>query len=603
MAKKSVRSPDSAALVEDVVMTPLTTEQSRKPYTVLARRYRSREFEDLIGQEPIARTLRNAIATGRTAHAYLFCGTRGVGKTSLARIFARALNAGQGEGDQGAVGEAILRGEDLDVMEIDGASNRGIDDARELIAGAGLAPTRGKYRIYIIDEVHMLTTPAFNALLKTMEEPPSHVKFILCTTEPHKVPQTIQSRCQRFDFRNIPATEIAKHLGVVSVKEGMDSSTDALLAVARMANGSMRDGLSLLDRLFAASTDHRVDAALLEQVFGLPQDALLLDLIAAIVEERCADALAIGGKLLEGGTAVEHSLDMLAERFRWLLVAATCGGESALLECASASRDRLAGLAPRVDPAYCVHAIAACDSIGRSIRASSAPRALFDACLVRLALASRFASGAALLAGAPRTPTGVDAKKADDPRTERVGGQESRASALPRPAVPEPRALPPRTVSASPNSAPNSVSCESVEIHSLEALRAQLAVVGEQSPADNALIGELALIEFTRTRDEVRVVLDADASTASGRFVLDNPDRVRALLRRVLNGPVQFDLRPRLGTTAPAPSVAIGIDASVRNDPIVRGVMELFDASIVEVTRLPLAGSTETVANDAPESH
>ena len=167
---------------------PSAAMATAKPYTVLARRYRSRDFGEVIGQDPISRTLQNAIATNRTAHAYLFCGTRGVGKTSMARIFARALNRDEALTEGDAIGDAILRGEDLDVIEIDGASNRGIDDARDLIAGAGLAPTRGKFRIYIIDEVHMLTTPAFNALLKTMEEPPSHVKFILCTTEPHKVP-------------------------------------------------------------------------------------------------------------------------------------------------------------------------------------------------------------------------------------------------------------------------------------------------------------------------------------------------------------------------------------------------------------------------------
>ena len=201
-------------------------------YTVLARRYRSRSFDELIGQESIARTLQNAIAMGRTAHAYLFCGTRGVGKTSMARVFARALNAPKELGQAEAVGASILRGEDLDVIEIDGASNRGVDDARDLISKAGIAPARSPYRIYIIDEVHMLTTPAFNALLKTMEEPPSHVKFILCTTEPHKVPATIQSRCQRFDFRPIPTGRIVEHLKAVLAQEGLEAEESAVHLVA-----------------------------------------------------------------------------------------------------------------------------------------------------------------------------------------------------------------------------------------------------------------------------------------------------------------------------------------------------------------------------------
>ncbi|MBC8309489.1 MAG: DNA polymerase III subunit gamma/tau, partial [Planctomycetes bacterium] len=193
-------------------------------YTVLARRYRSSTFEDIVGQEPIARTLRNAIESDRTAHAYLFSGTRGVGKTSMARIFARELNSSEDLTQKGEISKAILRGEDLDVIEIDGASNRGVQEARDLIAASVLAPTRCKYRIYIIDEVHMLTTPAFNALLKTMEEPPSHVKFILCTTEPHKVPATIQSRCQRFDFRSIPSAKIAAHLDFILREEGIDAA-------------------------------------------------------------------------------------------------------------------------------------------------------------------------------------------------------------------------------------------------------------------------------------------------------------------------------------------------------------------------------------------
>ena len=280
--------------------------EAPRGYTVLARRYRSRSFDELIGQESIARTLQNAIAMGRTAHAYLFCGTRGVGKTSMARVFARALNAPKDLGQAEAVGASILRGEDLDVIEIDGASNRGVDDARDLISKAGIAPARSPYRIYIIDEVHMLTTPAFNALLKTMEEPPSHVKFILCTTEPHKVPATIQSRCQRFDFRNIPATAIAGHLRDVLQKEGIGAEDAAVMQVARLANGSMRDGLSLLDRLVAASTDGRITQALLQDVLGIPDGALVNGLVSAIGSGDAKAALGSAAGLLESGTSVEQ---------------------------------------------------------------------------------------------------------------------------------------------------------------------------------------------------------------------------------------------------------------------------------------------------------
>ena len=225
-------------------------------YTVLARRYRSRDFDEVVGQEPIARTLTNAITSDRIAHAYLFCGTRGVGKTTMARLLARALNVTDELVEADAISDAIMRGEDLDVIEIDGASNRGVQEARDLIASAGLKPSRCPYRIYIIDEVHMLTRDAFNALLKTMEEPPVHVKFILCTTEPNDVLQTIQSRCQRFDFRAIPDHLIAEHLEHILGKEGVEADPDALARISRLGAGSMRDALSILDRLLEIGRAH-----------------------------------------------------------------------------------------------------------------------------------------------------------------------------------------------------------------------------------------------------------------------------------------------------------------------------------------------------------
>ncbi len=360
-----------------------------KAYTVLARRYRSRTFDEVVGQESIARTLRNAIEHGRTAHAYLFCGTRGVGKTSMARILARALNA-RAQVQAGEIGDAIMRGEDMDVVEIDGASNRGIDDARELIAAAGIAPARSPYKIYIIDEVHMLTVPAFNALLKTMEEPPAHVKFILCTTEPHKVPATIQSRCQRFDFRNIPAQRIAAHLGDVLARESIAADDAAVMQVARIANGSMRDALSLLDRLVAAGADGRVTVRLLEEVLGVPDAAAVAGVVSAIGSGDARAALERAGALLEGGTSIEQAVELLADRFRTLMVAAVCGESTPLLELADEARAEAVRDARAFDPATLAHLVAVTDAVLRSVKQSAVPRTIFDAAVVRMALASRF---------------------------------------------------------------------------------------------------------------------------------------------------------------------------------------------------------------------
>ena len=387
------KDPEAAAEAPAASLIPGLEPAAPKAYTVLARRYRSRTFDEVVGQEAISRTLQNAIAHGRTAHAYLFCGTRGVGKTSMARIFARALNA-KGQSQAAEIGDAIMRGEDIDVVEIDGASNRGIDDARDLIAGAGIAPARSAHKIYIIDEVHMLTVQAFNALLKTMEEPPPHVKFILCTTEPHKVPATIQSRCQRFDFRNIPATKIAGHLRDVLSKESIAADDAAVMQVARLANGSMRDGLSLLDRLVAASGDGRISAQLLSEVLGMPDGAAIAGVVEAIGAGDARASLERAASLLEGGTSIEQALELLADRFRTLMVAAVCGESSELLELAEEARRDAVRDAKAFDPATLAHMIAVSDAVLRSVKQSAVPRTIFDAAVVRMALAARFAPAA-----------------------------------------------------------------------------------------------------------------------------------------------------------------------------------------------------------------
>ena len=273
-------------------------------YLVLARKYRPQTFDELVGQAHITELLRKSIESGRIAHAFLFCGPRGIGKTSCARILAKSLNCQNGPtlkpcGECPACLE-IANGNSFDVIEIDGASNRGIDEIRTLRENVKFAPSYGRYKIYIVDEVHMLTSDAFNALLKTLEEPPEHVKFIFATTEVHKVPATILSRCQRFDFKRIQVEIIMDNLKGICVKENLKANEEALFAIAKASQGSMRDALSILDQLSALS-DKGIDAADVFSMLGMVEIEFLFDLTDALIARNCVKALDIFNQVIERG--------------------------------------------------------------------------------------------------------------------------------------------------------------------------------------------------------------------------------------------------------------------------------------------------------------
>jgi DNA polymerase-3 subunit gamma/tau len=294
---------------------------------------------------------------------------------------------------------AIMRGEDLNVIEIDGASNNRVEEARNLIANAGLSPTgNARYKVYIIDEVHMLSSGAFNALLKTMEEPPPHVKFILCTTEPQKVPATIQSRCQRFDFRNISAARIAEHLRDVLDREQVQAEDEVIWQIARLGNGSMRDALSLLDRLIATGQSP-LTRQTLEEMFGLPDSQLILALIKAIADGDIKQTLEQTAGLLGKGISQDQLVEVLTEQLRQLMLIAACGAQSEVVELSEDVRPQMAQLAERFDAAALSFMVALCENLQRSGKNSATPRALLDACVVRLALAEKMADVTALLAG------------------------------------------------------------------------------------------------------------------------------------------------------------------------------------------------------------
>jgi DNA polymerase-3 subunit gamma/tau len=264
-------------------------------YLVLARKYRPQRFDDLVGQEHVARTLTNAIALDRVHHAYLFTGARGIGKTSAARILAKALCCEKGPTANPcgacAICQSIVSGQSVDVLEIDGASNTGVDDVRTLREGVRYLPAEARKKVYIIDEVHMLSTSAFNALLKTLEEPPAHVVFIFATTEVHKIPATILSRCQRYDFKLLSTHALADHLAQVLTSEKIDFEPDAVRLVAREAAGSVRDGLSLLDQVLAYVGSDKVTRVRVAEVLGVADRSLLFHLASAVLDRDVATAL------------------------------------------------------------------------------------------------------------------------------------------------------------------------------------------------------------------------------------------------------------------------------------------------------------------------
>ena len=367
-------------------------------YTVLARRYRSNTFDEVVGQNHIAQTLKKAISSGRIAHAYLFCGTRGTGKTSTARILAKCLNC---QSAHHAVTEpcnkcdsckSIAKGDDIDVIEIDAASNTGVDNVRDIIIGTAYnMPARSRFKVFIIDEVHMLSKAAFNALLKTLEEPPSHVKFILATTEPEKVLPTILSRCQRYDFRNIPTREIAGHLKAICKTEKIEADEDALLLVAKAGAGSMRDSLSLLDRLLSIG-ETKLTVDLLEQLLGLPKSQLIFDLVAGIGKGEVPSVLSQAESIIANGLAVDTLIVSLIDHLRNLMFLRTCGSKSELVEVPGLSLVDLTQQAQQFDAGALSQDIVILEELRRHVRQSQAGRALLDATLVRMTLADQFSS-------------------------------------------------------------------------------------------------------------------------------------------------------------------------------------------------------------------
>jgi DNA polymerase-3 subunit gamma/tau len=356
-------------------------------YLVLARKWRPQTFSDLVGQEHVCRTLQNAIGSGRVAHAFLFTGARGVGKTSAARILAKALQCESGPAaepcNECPACREITAGTSVDVFEIDGASNTGVEDIRELRENIKYLPSRCRFKIFIIDEVHMLSTNAFNALLKTLEEPPSHVKFIFATTEPHKVPITILSRCQRFDFKRIALPKIVDRLRRIVAEEKVEISDVALTAIARKGDGSMRDSLSTLDQVLAFCGES-VDDAEVIALLGVVDRRLLLDTSTAVFSRDCRASLDAVAKVDSYGYNIRHFCQELIDHFRNLTIAKVTEAPSGLLDVAEPEMAALlaqAGATSLDDLQRCLSVLLKAEA---EMAPSGFPRLILEMALLRM---------------------------------------------------------------------------------------------------------------------------------------------------------------------------------------------------------------------------
>jgi DNA polymerase-3 subunit gamma/tau len=384
MAKKANSEIVSAKNPDSEQIKPRTGAEGSQ-YTVVARRYRPRSFGELVGQQTVAEALKSAIESDRVGHAYLFTGARGVGKTSTARIFAKALNLSKANAEELAqdLELAIDSGEDMDVIEIDGASNRGIEEIRQLRANATVRPSRAAYKIYIIDEVHMLTLPAFNALLKTLEEPPEHVKFIFCTTDPEKIPITVLSRCQRFDFSPIKTDQIKKRLAEICSAESVIVQDDALSLIARRANGSMRDSQSLLEQLLSFSGDS-IGIDSVHAMLGTADDTRLAELMGRLIDRDAGNAL----QLIEDASQAGVDAGQMAEQLLGYLrdiMAVGIGASAELMKTANpADLVQLKEMAARWGTMTLLAAIQMLDETLVRMRHSVQSRILLEVCLVQI---------------------------------------------------------------------------------------------------------------------------------------------------------------------------------------------------------------------------
>jgi DNA polymerase-3 subunit gamma/tau len=588
-------------------------ESSAGEYVVVARRYRPQDFSQLVGQGQVSQALANAIATNRVGHAYLFTGARGVGKTSTARIFAKALNCVNGPTatpcGQCDICQGIASGSDVDVVEIDGASNRRIEEIRQLRSNVNVRPSRARFKIYIIDEVHMLTREAFNALLKTLEEPPEHVKFIFCTTEADKIPITILSRCQRFDFAPIETRSIIERLQHICQTEGVEAEPEALQIIARRAAGSMRDSQSLLEQLLSFG-GQKITVADVHAMLGTAHSARLAALAQCIVRRDAAAALAEVEKSAAEGVDLGQLTEQLLGYFRDGMAALVGCGPDLMLHTSAAEFSDVKTLGEQLGLETLLAMAQILDQTLVRLRQSTHVRTLVEVAVVRLCklddldqLPALVASlqGGAPLAPISRPPSPPPAASGQTVRSAPIQSPEARSA--PTPAAEAQKKMPegadqPAVVSepASPLDEQAAAAAWKQTLGELGDMTADFASKAENVAisAPNRLVVRFrkaytSAIQFCE-RPESRQKLEQTLSRITGRQI-----RIDIAVLPDANGGVP-------GTeVAPArrPVNRRQREQEVQRHPLIRKATELFDTEIVTILDAPRTDETEPLAEPA----
>ncbi len=530
-------------------------------YTVVARRYRPQRFEDVVGQDHVVQALRNAIRLNRVTHAYLFSGTRGVGKTSIARIFAKCLNCVHGPTETPClkcdICQAIAVGQDVDVIEIDGASNNGVEAVRELRQNAGLRPSRCRFKIYYIDEVHMLSTGAFNALLKTLEEPPEHVKFFFATTEPNKIPITVLSRCQRYDFAGITPDQIAATLADICKTEGVKADEDSLRAIARRASGSMRDAQSLLEQLLSFGGD-RLTVELVHQQLGIASDERTLSLLDALSQRDAASVLAIVDQSVASGVQPAELLGGTLDFLRDAMVL-SAGAEVSLLAATPRQRPLIKAVVDRWPLDTILAAQQILSEARMRLRGSPHGRLLVELALVRVARLESMTELSEVIA--------------------RLASIDSDGPV----SLPEKK----KPVAAEPPSAPPPAEeVQAAPAWEIGAIRAGWS--RWTSGLDDDFASKLGRLQPSGIEGPNGLSIAVDRAYNWVADACDTPDvrariesRIAQWLRRQVS--IRFD-RPAEEARQPSlVSAAAARDESLKDDPMIRQIVDLFDARPVRV--------------------